>query len=130
MSKYPTYTWQKDTFIKGEWNNYLQSGFSQGLSLYSPEQDVKLFQKIDYDPINPNKINFDQLNDQLENRDFYDKGKALVQGVVDQVNKATDETEKDLKKTFNGVGNFVSNISSDIKLILGGLFLFFLLQRK
>jgi ABC-type nitrate/sulfonate/bicarbonate transport system substrate-binding protein len=70
------------------------------------------------------------LNDQLENRDFYDKGKALVQGVVDQVNKATDETEKDLKKTFNGVGNFVSNISSDIKLILGGLFLFFLLQRK
>ncbi len=127
MINYPNYQWQKDTYNVGQFNNILSNGFSQGLSLYSPEQDVKLFQYIDYDPINPNKINFDKLNDELNNKTYYDKGKSMVQGVVDQLNTASNETEKNIKNSFTEV---VNKMGDNIKFIFAAAILFLLLNKK
>ena len=58
----PSYQWQRDIKITNDFNNYLVNGFSQGLSLYGPEQDLKLFNKLNLDAISPDAVNFDTVN--------------------------------------------------------------------
>ena len=130
-NRLPTYLWQQQTYLKGQFNNVLQNGFNQGLSLYDPEKDLKLFQNIDYNPINPNKINFDKLQDELDDKGkVYNQGKQLINGFVDGVNDAVGGTEQNIKQAFDKVSNYFSNLGNDFKLILGGMILFLLLNRK
>ena len=48
-------------------NNQLLSGINQGLSLYDPITDTKLYKTIDYDPLD--KVNFYDINKKLNERD-------------------------------------------------------------
>ena len=60
------------------------SGINQGLSLYSPEQDTKLYRHTDAEPINPDRIDFDKVNQELieSRKDTYDKTVDQVKGSV------------------------------------------------
>ena len=51
MNKLPNDSYRVDLIYKTSFNNELMSGINSGLSLYSPEQDVKLYQYIDSRPL-------------------------------------------------------------------------------
>ena len=126
--KLPNETWKNDLIYKNSFNSNLISGISQGLSIYSPDEDIKLYNYLDVKPIQ--NVNFNDINKKLDDKDnYYDKGKNLIQGLVDGVNNATNETEKNISNTFNKVKDSLT-ISPEVK-IFGGLFvLFLLLNRK
>lgn len=133
-NRLPNYDYQYKLDLYGNFNNQLMSGINQGLSLYSPQYDTQLYKQIDYDPISTRNINFDQINKELDGKDnFYDKGKNLVQGFVDQVNKATDQTEKNIKDTYNNVINNLKNlftIPSEYKFLAVAILFFWILNKK
>ena len=49
--KLPDYNWQVKTEEINNFNNGLVKGFSQGLSIRNPEQDVKLFNNLNLEAI-------------------------------------------------------------------------------
>jgi hypothetical protein len=51
------------------------AGKNAGLSLYDDENDLKLYKYIDTKQISTDKINFDDINKELD-----EKGKAFNQG--------------------------------------------------
>ena len=125
--KLPNFEWQKRTEIKNDFNNELVKGFSQGLNLYNPEKDLTLFNSVDLDPIRSSNVNFDKLNQIIEgnynkNDDIYNNAKAVISGVVDQVNKTTNDTVDNLKNIFN--------IDLTSIKIYGGLILLFILLNR
>ena len=63
-------------------------GFQSNLTLYSPEQDLKLFNNLDLEPIRSSNVNFDKVNaitqeNYNRNDDIYNNTKAVISGVVD-----------------------------------------------
>jgi hypothetical protein len=54
----------------------------------------------------------------------------MVQGVVDQLNTATNETEKNIKNSFSSVGDYFNKMGDNIKFIFGAVILFLLLNKK
>lgn len=125
--KLPSFQWQKQTEIVNDFNNELVRGFSKGLSLYSPEQDLKLFNKLDLEPIRTDNVNFDKINaitqeNYNKNDDIYNNTKSVIAGVVDQINKTSNDTLENLKNTFNIE-------TSNIKVYIG-LFIMFLIINK
>ena len=98
----PDSKYQRDLLNKGNFNNTLINGYQQGFALYDdPEKDKKLFIKIDYDPLSEEKVNFDEINEKVQenyhNRNAYEEGKQTLNGIVDRANEITDETENKLK---------------------------------
>ena len=126
--KLPSFSWQQKTELKNDFNNELVKGFQSGLNLISPEQDLKLFNNLDLEPIRSTNVNFDKVNVIVEgnytkNDDIYNNTKAVISGVVDQVNKTTNDTVDNFKNIFN-------IDLSNLKIYGGLLILFLLLNRK
>ena len=119
--KLPSFEWQKKTELVNEFNNNLVSGFKSNLTLYSPEKDLKLFNNLDLEPIRSDNVNFDKVNaitqeNYNKNDDIYHNARSYVAGVVDQVNKSTND---------------LFNIDTSSLKIYFGLFLAFMfLNRK
>ena len=135
----PSYNWQRDVEIKNDFNNNLIDGFSQGLSLYGPEQDINLFNKLDLDPISTTNVNFDKINEIVDNNynkndDIYNNTKAVIVGAVDQINKSGDDTVDNVKNVFSNLKNEIKNVFdfdlSSLKIYGGLLVLFLLITRR
>ena len=90
MSLLPSEAWKQDNSLKSHFNNQLLSGLNQGLNLYSPDQDLKLFKPLDTKPLD--KLNFDELNEDLDkNRNIYENIKSGTSGLFSGVaNAGTD----------------------------------------
>ena len=125
--KLPSFQWQRDVEIKNSFNNELVSGFKNDLTLYSPEQDKKLFVNLDLEAISTDKVNFNELNKIIDdkytkNDDIYHNIRSGIAGVIDQVNKSTNDTVDNLKNMFN--------IDLSSLKIYGGLVILFLILNR
>ena len=125
--KLPSFEWQKRTELINSFNNNLVDGFKSNLTLYSPEQDLKLFNNLDLQPISTENVNFDKVNaitqeNYSKNDDIYHNTRSAIAGVVDQVNKTSNDTLNNLKNIFNVD-------LSNLKIYGGLLVLFILLNR-
>ncbi len=125
--KLPSFDWQRKTEIKNDFNNELVKGFQSNLTLYSPEQDLKLFNNLDLEPIRSTNVNFDKVNaitqeNYNKNDDIYNNAKSTVQGGLDGLLKGTGES----------INNFISQLFDikDIKIYGGLILLFILLNRN
>ena len=123
MSRLPNDSYRMDLIYKNSFNSNLISGMQQGLSLYSPDQDIKLYNYLDTRPIE--KVNFNNINNELDEKGTaYNQGKQVINGLVNALNDATNDTEQNLK-------NFFKNIGENIKFILGAaIILIIILNRK
>ncbi len=86
--KLPNFSWQKRTEVINDFNNNLVAGFKSNLTLYSPEEDLKLFNNLDLEPISTEKVNFDKVNaitqeNYSKNDDIYNNTKSVISGVID-----------------------------------------------
>ena len=122
----PSSAWQKQIQIVNEFNNELTRGFSQNLSLYSPEQDLKLFQNINLKPISEENVNFDKINEKLNDVNVYNDTKQVINGIVDSVNQIGDATSNNIQSSLKNLFNLDTNSI----YIYAGLFLFYLLILK
>ena len=118
--KLPSFQWQKDVELVNSFNNNLVKGFSQGLSILSPEQDLKLFNNLNLDAISTDNVNFDKVNAITQegynkNDDIYNNTKSVISGVIDQINKSTND---------------IFNIDSTNLKIYAGLIIFFMILNK
>ena len=128
--KLPSFEWQRKTEIKNDFNNELVKGFSQGLNLYNPEKDLTLFNSVDLEPIRSSNVNFDKVNaitqdNYNRNDDIYNNSKAVISGVVDQINVSTNNIVDNFKKLFN-----IDIDLTSIKIYGGLILLFILLNRS
>ena len=119
-TKLPDSNYQKELLLRGSFNNEVAAGMSQGLTLIDPEKDKQLFKQIDYEPLEFNNVNFDDVNYKLENRDKYDEGKQYVNGLVDGVNENL-KINNNLNNIFDGLKN---NLYESVGLLLLILILF------
>ena len=103
--------------------------------MYGPEQDIKLFNKLDLDQISTENVNFDKINEIVDNNynkndDIYNNTKAVISGSIDQINKSTNDTVDNVKNAFSNLKNEIKNVFdfdlSSLK-IYGGLLVLFLL---
>ena len=132
----PSNDYKNTVVYYGMFNNQLLSGINQGLSLYDPVTDTKLYKTIDYDPLD--KANFDDINKKLDenysrNDDLYNNSKAVVNGFVDTINKVGDKTKENLNKFVTGFkDDFMSFFHIDNKTLIkiGGLILILLIIYK
>jgi hypothetical protein len=74
-NKLPSFEYQYRLDLNSNFNNQLMSGINSGLSLYDRDTDVKLYKFIDIDQISTRKINFDDINKELD-----EKGTSYNQG--------------------------------------------------
>jgi hypothetical protein len=51
MSYLPSDSYKYKISLYNNFNNQLLSGISQGLSLYSPDEDIKLYKPLDFKPL-------------------------------------------------------------------------------
>ena len=124
MSRLPNFEYQYKLDYNSNFNNQLLRGHNQGLSLYDYENDTKLYQKTNTDLISTRNINFDKINQELDNKgDVYNQGKQLVNGIKDGINKISENTSENIKELF-------SKTTNDIKLIVGVVLFFLLLNKK
>ena len=111
----PDSNYQRDLLNKGNFNNTLINGYQQGFALYDdPEKDKKLFIKIDYDPLSEEKVNFDEINEKVQenyhNRNAYEEGKQIVKGAVDKINSVSNDTENKLKNYADDLIDKIKNL--------------------
>lgn len=124
MSNYlPSNQWKYSQSLYSSFNNELLSGISQGLSLYSPQEDIKLYKPTDLTKLD--NINFDQVNDRLKtNENLYENTKSSISGALSGL----------LEGTGKGLNEFTSNFlgidSAGIKTYLGLLLVFLILYKK
>ncbi len=75
------------------------SGIQQGLSLYSPDEDIKLYKPLDFKPLD--NVNFNDINKRLdENDNLYNNAKAVVSGGINGI----------LKDSGSNLNTFFSNL--------------------
>ena len=75
----PSESWKYQQSLYNSFNNNLLSGLQQGLTLYSPDEDIKLFKPLEIKPLD--KVNFDDINKKIEENDnIYNNVKATVSG--------------------------------------------------
>jgi len=133
MSTYrlPNFDYQYKLSLYGNFNNQLMAGHNAGLALYNYDQDTKLYKNIDYTPLDTRTINFDTINQDLDkydknytkNDDYYHNARSYIAGVVDQLNKTTEDTVDNVKDSFKNLFNFDTSAFKIFSL----LFLFALL---
>ena len=79
MSYLPSESYKYQQSLYNSFNNELLSGIQQGLSLYSKEEDIKLYKPLEFKPLD--KVNFDDINKKIdENDNIYNNVKATVSG--------------------------------------------------
>ena len=77
----PSESWKYQQSLYNSFNNNLLSGLQQGLTLYSPDEDIKLFKPLEFKPLD--KVNFDDINKKIdENDNIYNNVKATVSGGI------------------------------------------------
>ena len=77
----PSESWKYQQSLYNSFNNNLLSGLQQGLTLYSPDEDIKLFKPLEFKPLD--KVNFDDINKKIEENDnIYNNVKATVSGGI------------------------------------------------
>ena len=99
----PNSQWQYDNSLKSNFNNQLLNGLNQGLNLYSPSEDLKLFKPLDNKSLD--KLNFDNLNEDLNtNRNIFENIKSgangFTKGVVSGVADASTDSFMYLLKSI------------------------------
>ena len=122
FNKLPDDSFRTNLIYKNSFNSNLISGLQQGLTLYNPEDDIKLYNYIDTNPLE--NINFNTINNELNGQTFIDKGKSLIDGIVQQLNVVGDKTKDNFDNMFN-----INIIPVEYK-IFGGLFLLFLILNR
>ena len=124
----PDSVYQKELLLRGEFNNEVAAGMAQDLTLINPDADKKLFKQIDYEPLEQDKVNFDDVNYKLDNRDKYDEGKAIINGAVDAVNDLNFKWETQI---INWLKNFFGDSLADklVKYLGIGLLVIILLKK-
>ena len=123
----PSFQWQQKTEVINDFNNGLIKGFSQGLSIRNPEEDLKLFNNLDLEPIRSDNINFDKVNaitqeGYSKNDDIYNNIRSGISGVIDQVNKSSNDTLDNIKNMFN-------IDTSNLKIYFGILIAFLIINK-
>ena len=79
MSYLPSESWKYQQSLYNSFNNELLSGIQQGLSLYSKDEDIKLYKPLEFKQLD--KVNFDDINKKIEENDnIYNNVKATVSG--------------------------------------------------
>ena len=116
-TRLPDSNYQKQLLLRGEFNNEVAAGMSQGLTLIDPEKDKQLFKQIDYNPLEFDKVNFDDVNYKLENKDKYDEGKQYINGLVDGVNNNL-KINNDSNNIFDGLKNNILEVGGIALLLL------------
>ena len=129
--KLPDYNWQVRTELVNNFNNQLVKGFSQGLSIRNPEQDVKLFNNLNLEAISTENVNFDKVNEITQknyshNDDIYHNARSSVAGFVDQVNKTGEDTVDNIKQYIKDLFNIDT---TNLKIYGGILILFYILNK-
>ena len=129
----PDSNYQKNLLLRGEFNNEIAAGMSQGLTLIDPEKDKSLFKQIDYDPLEEDKVKFDDVNQKLDenyyNRNAYKEGYNTIDGTIDAYNS----WEKHTDFSF-GLGDWFRKFYDQLKDNLGEgiaiIFLFLIVYKK
>jgi len=114
-------------------NNELLSGINQGLSLYSKEQDTKLYRPLDVKPLE--KVNFDVINNDLDKYDknynkqddLYNNSKSTVAGAIAGISKSTDDVIEKLEYDIKNLFNFDT---SGFKTYIGVFLVFLIIYKK
>lgn len=118
----PSDSYKYSQSLYSSFNNNLISGISQGLSLYSPDQDIKLYKPLDFKPLD--NINFDEVNDRLKtNENIYNNTKSSLSGALSGLFEGTGKGLNEFATNFLGID------SAGLKTYIG-LFLVFLLIYK
>ena len=79
MSYLPDESYKYQQSLYNSFNNNLLSGLQQGLTLYSPDEDIKLFKPLEFSKLD--NVNFDDINKKIdENDNIYNNVKATVSG--------------------------------------------------
>lgn len=130
----PSESWKYKQSLYSSFNNELIKGMSQGLSLYSPEQDIKLYKPLDYKPLD--NVNFDQFNKKIdENDSLFNKTKSVISGAIEGTAQGgSNALNIALSETGYGVKNFFKNAlgldGNGILTYAGLLILFFIIYKK
>ena len=99
MSYLPSESYKYQQSLYNSFNNNLLSGIQQGLSLYSPDEDIKLYKNIDFAPLDA--VNFDDINKKIdENDNIYNNVKATVSGGL---NGLLSDSGKNLNSFFSNL---------------------------
>ena len=81
MSYLPSESYKYQQSLYNSFNNELLSGIQQGLSLYSKDEDIKLYKPLDFKPLDA--VNFNDINKRLdENDNIYNNTKSVVSGTL------------------------------------------------
>ncbi len=99
------------------------SGIQQGLSLYSPDQDIKLYKPLDFKPLD--NVNFNDINKKLdENDNLYNNAKSVVSGGLNGI----------LSDAGSNLNSFLSNLlgidQSKVYTYLGMFILSLIILKK
>ena len=125
----PSENYKTNLTYFGNFNNQLLSGLNQGLNLYDPETDLKLYKTIYYKPLD--RVNFDQVNKQLDenyshNDDLYNNAKSVVSGAVNgavtTINKIADDTVGNVARDMDRFRKYVEQNIKNV-LIFSAVFL-------
>ena len=136
MSKLPSFEYQKDLYYKTEFNNELLRGINQGLSLYSPEIDTQLYRPPDVKQIDPDKINFDKLNTEIQGyrdnqNDIYNNVKGAIEGSLDGIVSGTNNLSNKINNGFSNAFDSIKNtLNVDWYKYLGLFILFLIVYKK
>ena len=77
----PNDSWKYQQSLYSNFNNNLLSGISSGLSLYSPEEDIKLYKPLDYKTLD--NLSFDDINKKIdENNSLFNNAKSIIEGTI------------------------------------------------
>ena len=77
----PSESWKYQQSLYSSFNNELLSGISQGLSLYSKDEDIKLYKPLEFSKLD--NVNFDDINKKVsENDNLYNNAKSVVSGTL------------------------------------------------
>jgi hypothetical protein len=124
MSKYlPSDSYKQQLSLYSSFNNNLLSGLSQGLNLYSPQQDLTLYKQIDTKPLD--NVSFDKINKQIDdNENIFNNVKSTISGGLSGT----------LEGVSDGLNKFMVNSlgldSNAIKTYIGILLLFIIILKK
>ena len=130
------FSWQYRTTLYNNFNQQLISGYNAGLALYDRENyDIQhLYKDVNLKPIETYKVNFDELNKQMDKvqmevaakNDAIEKGKNIVKGFVQQVNDSTHDTGENIKNTvYNFFDHVIEKGKENIQqlLVIGLVFM-------
>jgi hypothetical protein len=133
MSYLPNDSYKYQQSLYNSFNNQLIKGMSQGLSLYSPDEDLKLYKPLNFKPLD--NVSFNQINKKIdENNSLFNNAKAVISGAIEgTADSGSNALNNVLGKAGEGFSNFFKNaLGIDQKEILtyAGLFLLFMIIYK